>query len=336
MGASDPEDSSSVLTYEWDFEFDGSFTVAQSRVNLTAPTYTYTDNGSFTVALRARDTDGDVSTISTATVTVTNVAPSINVGGPYNVDEGTALTFTGSATDPGQDTLTYEWDFDYTASTFTVDATGEDLTNPSTTYGNDGERTVALRVRDEDGGVSAIQTALVTVANVPPTANAGISYSGNEGSQITFSGSATDPGSDTLTYEWDFTYSGGQFNLDQSGAGLTAPVYTYPNDGAFTVALRVRDDDALSTIVTASVTVSNVLPTANAGGPYTGTVASADGHLRRHHRAHPIVVRHSQGCREGPSRRVGVGGRREVHARTGRGTHSYERDSVVLKIPLVS
>ena len=52
--------------------------------------------------------------------------------------------------------------------------------------------------------------------------------------------------------------------------GLSAPLFTYVNDGENTVALRVRDDDATSAIVTASVSIANVLPTANPGGPYAG------------------------------------------------------------------
>ena len=115
--ASDPEDLSKNLTYEWDFAFDGSFNVAKSGVDLTAPTHSYTDNGSFTVALRVRDSADNVSSISTGTVTVVNVAPSANAGGPYAVDAGTEVTFRGAATDPGNDTLTYEWDFEYNGTT---------------------------------------------------------------------------------------------------------------------------------------------------------------------------------------------------------------------------
>jgi len=270
--ASDAEDATSLLTFEWDFEFDGSFAIGQSGVNLKSPNHTYTDDGSYTVGLRVKDTENNVSAVSTATVTISNVPPTASAGGPYTVDEGSSLSYNGSATDPGSDTLTFEWDFDYVASTFTVDASGDDLTTPSNTYLNDANKTVALRVRDGDGGVSSIVTAAVTVSNVPPTANAGTSYTDDEGSAITFSGTATDPGNETLTYEWDFTYSGGTFNVDDSGSGLTTPANTYTGDGNFTVALRVRDDDSVSNIATASVTVTNVLPTANAGGPYTGNL----------------------------------------------------------------
>ena len=273
--AADAEDASNLLTYEWDFEFDGLFAVSQSGQNLIEPDYTYTENGEYTVALRVKDLDENYSSISTGSVVVANVAPSASVGGPYAVDEGTVLTFSGSATDPGEDVLTYEWDFDYDGVTFTLDASGEDLTGPSNTYTNDGARTVALRVRDDDGGLSTVRTADVTISNVPPTASVGTSYTGDEGSPIAFSGSATDPGNDTLTYEWDFDFRDGTFTVDDSGEGLTGPQHTYANDGIYTVALRVRDDDTVSDNATASVTVDNVLPTASAGGPYSGTAGTS-------------------------------------------------------------
>ena len=165
--ANDPEDASNLLTYEWDFEFDGSFDVADSGVNLTAPTHIYGNDGSFTVALRAIDTASEVSAIATAVVTVANVLPSANAGGPYTVEDGTALTFAGSATDPGTDTLTYEWDFEYDGTTFNTvgptTAAGIDLIGPSYTYPNDGSFTVALRVGDDDG-VGTVVTADVTVS----------------------------------------------------------------------------------------------------------------------------------------------------------------------------
>ena len=68
--ATDSEDATNLLTFEWDFEFDGSFSAAQSGVNLTSPVYTYGDDGSFTVALRVTDTDSNVGSVSTAAVTV--------------------------------------------------------------------------------------------------------------------------------------------------------------------------------------------------------------------------------------------------------------------------
>jgi len=272
--ALDVDEDASNLTFEWDFDFTSTFSADKSGKGMATTTNTYTDNDTFTVALRVIDSTGATSTVNTTNVTVANVPPNANAGGPYTVNEGTALIFTGSATDPGNDTKTFEWDFDYDGSTFTVDSTGQDLTGPSNTYTNDGSKTVGLRVRDDDGGLSSIATATTTIQNVPATATIGTSFTGTEGTELTFSGNATDPGADTLTYEWDFSFVTPTFNVDQTGDGLKAPKHTYTNDGDFKVALRVRDDDSTSAQVTASVTISNVVPTASVGGPYSGDSGS--------------------------------------------------------------
>ena len=91
-----------------------------------------------------------------------------------------------------------------------------------------------------------------------PTASVGGPYSGEAGSAITVSGSATDLGADTLTYEWDFQHNGTTFSAvgatTASGVDM-APNYTYSTAGTFTVTLRVKEDKGVSTIKSAQVTV---------------------------------------------------------------------------------
>ena len=86
--------------------------------------------------------------------------------GPYEGTAETVLTFAGSTNDPGDDTLTYEWDFDYDGTTFSTTGadtdSGVDLIAPTHTYDTDGVYMVALRVRDDDG-VGAVDTAQVTI-----------------------------------------------------------------------------------------------------------------------------------------------------------------------------
>ena len=206
-------------------------------------------------------------------VTVSNVPPTANAGTSYTGDEGAAITFSGSATDPGtNDTLTFEWDFNFQAGEFSADQSGDGLTTPEHTYPDDGEFTTGLRVRD-GADVSDIATTSVVVSNVLPTADAGGPYSGKAGTAITFSGSATDLGNDTLTYEWDFEYNGvfsttgattetidGNAVLvpakTAQGVDLISPDYTYTDDGTFTVALRILDDDGVSVIATEDVVVA--------------------------------------------------------------------------------
>ena len=125
---------------------------------------------------------------------------------------------------------------------------------------------MALRVRDDDLGVSTISTAVVTVNNVAPTGNSGGPYSGDEGAAIVYSGNATDPGTaDILTCEWDFDYNGSTFTADASGVDLIHPLHTYLVAGGYTVALRVIDSDgAASFLSMAAVTVApaNTAPVA--------------------------------------------------------------------------
>jgi hypothetical protein len=156
------------LTLEWDFTYDGS-TFVQEAVGPDPVSHTYADGpASEYVALRLSSTSGAQVEI-VEPVNVINVVPTANVGGPYTGTVGSPVIFTGFATDPGSaDTAAgfiYEWDFDY-VDTFTADWIGHDLTTSSYIYQSDGTFMVALRVTDKDGGVSAISTTTVTVAQL--------------------------------------------------------------------------------------------------------------------------------------------------------------------------
>ena len=95
--------------------------------------------------------------------------------------------------------------------------------------------------------------------NPSPTASVGGPYSGEAGSAITFSKSATDLGADTPTYEWDFQYNGTTFSAvgatTASGVVMTGPNYTYLTAETFTVTLRVKDDKGVMTIKSPQIAV---------------------------------------------------------------------------------
>jgi PKD repeat protein len=108
----------------------------------------------------------------------------------------------------------------------------------------------------------------VVAENQPPTADPGGVYSGMVGIDVTFDGSgSSDPDGNIQFYDWDF------------GDGETAtgpmPAHIYTAEGSYTVTLTVTDNDGASD--TASTTASiggvgNVLPIADANGPYSGTL----------------------------------------------------------------
>ena len=211
-----------------------------------AATHAYADDGSYTVTVTVSDDGGGVGQDS-YTVTVDNVAPTAVVGGPYSGGEGSTTSFSGSATDPGADVLTFSWDFEYDPSTFDVDGTGA---TPQHVYAESGSYTVALRVTDDDGGVSTVEIAVVTVNDVDPAAD--FSYSPAAplvGEQVLFTDASTSY--DGISWEWDFDVSSGSDlpSTDQN------PSYTYDVAGTYTVRLTVSETDGDDSIVEKQVEV---------------------------------------------------------------------------------
>lgn len=201
-----------------------------------------------------------------------NLPPQAVAGGPYRVNEGGLLAkrFDGRASkDPDGVIVKYEWDFNYTAGVFDVEATGA----TAIARYPDGPATVTLALRvTDDQRATGLATTQVTVLNVPPTAEAGGPYAGLVGNPITLAGTATDPGlidQAGLTYRWDFG----------DGATGNGPVvsHVYAQPGTFTAQLTVTDKDGGQGADTAAVQVmpGNQTPQAVIDGPTGGLVGQA-------------------------------------------------------------
>jgi hypothetical protein len=99
----------------------------------------------------------------------------------------------------------------------------------------------------------------VLANNVPPAANAGGPYSGNEGSPITFdaSGSTSPCGLSNLNLVWNFSDGGVAY-------GVT-PQHTFEAPGVYSGQLTATDSDGNVATATFSVNVANLPPVATAG-----------------------------------------------------------------------
>jgi PKD repeat protein len=91
------------------------------------------------------------------------------------------------------------------------------------------------------------------VPDVPPVANPGGPYSGNEGSPVSFNGSGS---TGAVTYSWTF-------GDGQSGSGVT-PTHTYVQQSNYTVTLTVYNNSGQSNTKTTTANIANVVPTVSA------------------------------------------------------------------------
>ncbi|NIS79780.1 MAG: PKD domain-containing protein, partial [Anaerolineales bacterium] len=102
-------------------------------------------------------------------------------------------------------------------------------------------------------------------ANEPPVADANGPYSGTEGEEISFDGSASDdPNGTIVSYLWEF--GDGGTSLEQN------PVHPYSQDGTYTVTLTVTDNESATDTDTTTATVIDTDPIANfTGSPTHGS-----------------------------------------------------------------
>jgi PKD repeat protein len=243
-----------ALTYAWTFGDGGT-------ANTLTPTHVYASDGPYTATLTVTDSANRTATASTS-VTVNNVPPTVSAGGPYTGTAGAAISFSGTASVPDpKDTLTYLWSFG--------DGGTSTLQNPTHIYTTANTYTVTLQATDSEGGSTTSASTTATVAPPSPlVANAGPNVSGNEGSAIQFTGSASG-GTGTLSYSWSFG------DGSPATTGTLTPTHVYASDGPYTATLTVTDSANHTAPASTAVTVNNVPPTVSAGGPYTGTAGAA-------------------------------------------------------------
>jgi hypothetical protein len=163
-----------------------------------------------------------------------------NAGDGYQVNEGATLTLDASlSSDPDGDALTYEWDLN-------ADGVFDDATvvNPQTSFPDDGQYPVSVRVTDPSGAQS-VATAQVTVLNVAPVIAEPINLPNTPmlvGSTINASATFTDPGLlDTHTALWDWGDGTNTAGIVNGNNVSGSHAYTKP--GLYTVILSMSDDD---------------------------------------------------------------------------------------------
>lgn len=267
------------LTFAWDLDGDGVLGETGSDAergdeigsNPTLSAVGMDGPSIHMVDLKVCD-PGNLCDRAEGTLEVQNAPPSINAIAGDTSNEGSEATVSASFTDSGlPDThiATIDWDDGNAAESVAVtQGTGGGSLSSEHSYGDDGNYTVTVAVTDDDGGVTSA-TADVAVSNLLPDVTldvadaiefpGGSAFLGESGVTQEHDASAEDPGSDDLTFSWNFGPVTTYFNNtgDPSGSPdpFPSPGGTFPfavSDGAtatfevpgvHTVEVTVTDDD---------------------------------------------------------------------------------------------
>lgn len=131
---------SDPLHFAWDF---GDGTAQVSGTEESAVAHRYEDDGTYTVTVRA--SGGTTALEASREVVVEPVRPTIHV--LSDEADGQTVRLQAQATDPGDDELTYVWDF----GDGSPPREGVDLEEVTHEYAQAGDYEVTLTVIDEDG-----------------------------------------------------------------------------------------------------------------------------------------------------------------------------------------
>ncbi|PYE55656.1 putative Ig domain-containing protein, partial [Deinococcus yavapaiensis] len=248
-----------------------SFNTTTGAFNWTP---SFTQSGSYVI--RFRSTDGSLtSQAQDVTINVANVnqAPTLNtITTPQAVNEGQALNFTVSGSDPDGTTVSYTAEYLIggvaqanlpTGASFNT-TTGAFNWTPSFTQSG----SYTIRFRSTDGSLtSQAQDVTINVANVnqAPTLNTITTPQAvNEGQALNFTVSGSDPDGTTPTYTATYLIGGvAQANLPTgasfnttTGAFNWTPSFT--QSGSYVIRFRSTDGSLTSQAQDVTINVTDV------------------------------------------------------------------------------
>jgi hypothetical protein len=222
-----PDITRSIVLYEWDWDYDGTFEPDATGVTATKAGG-YSATGLYPVALRVTDDNPDNLGGHQTDIYVCDVnvhepphSPHAFANGPYLGWVNVPVTFDASASwDPDNEIVLYEWDLDndglFGADDDDCFGAADDAlgVKPQWTWTSPYYGVIGLKVTDAAYGefpaTSDVDYSTVDIGNHAPVADAGGPYVAPKNYCINLNGTnSKDPDpSDTITYAWDLDGDG--------------------------------------------------------------------------------------------------------------------------------
>ncbi len=258
--ASNPNSGEAAgFTYAWNFG-DGK---TGSGTSATI-SHAYAAAGTYTATVTATDSVGEQAT-TTATVTVSADLTATITGLPSSGDisKGTKLTL-GSSVGGGVGADTYSWVVTLGGTTVASGAGSSLAFTPTSTGTYQATLTVTDAANDKASANGSV------VVDLAPTVSLGGPYSGQAGSAVTLTASASNPNSGEaagFTYAWNF-------GDGKTGSGTSATIsHAYAAAGTYTATVTATDSVGEQATATVTVTVSSTLSVSITGLPSSGDIS---------------------------------------------------------------
>ena len=256
---------------DFDVDAGGAFTLSR----------TFSQAGTYAVSLVVVDDDGGEGQANFV-VLVANALPQLALDAASTVlDEGDVFSATGLVTDPGDQTWMLDVDWGNGSQT-TIPVAPDGSFALETVYGAGGEYTVTATVTDDDGAQASAQVA-ITVQTIEPEVTAGPDLTTDEGTELSWMASFSDPGDGPWTASFDPADGTSAIVLEPDGAQLPI-AYTWADDGTFDAVITVTDPGGAIGLDVVTVVVANVAPsvsgptdlTLNEGSPFAAAASFTD------------------------------------------------------------
>ncbi|MEZ5337756.1 MAG: PKD domain-containing protein [bacterium] len=265
--------NSSITTYDWDLDDNGSFEVTDGGPTQTAQYNNLSQSASFrgtsapqvgengesiyTITVRVTNDKGDTDTaVATVTVNAIVVTPTndppvaaLNATPDSGVSPLDVAFDAGDSTDTDGTIESFDWDMD-NDGTFEITNGGSTQNAQFTALG---DHIVTVRATDDDGA-SSTANVTITVLDPPVAALTANPLAGDAPLDVAFDASgSTDSDGTIVTYDWDFD-NDGTFDTLDGGATLN---HIYSSGGAITATVRVTDNDGLTDTASVNLDINN-------------------------------------------------------------------------------